>query len=192
MLEVECKRYVTFPGQACAYKVGELKLKQLRKKAKSALGMKTLWKELKLCFHFFSSKFTRLPLKLKNLPSNGYNLQLASTLNKSKNIEGLIETKNSATSLFLKLINILFAGDKFDIKDFHDVVLQCGAVPLKFLEYEVNEYIKEELETLMTLESLEDWTFYLSLFRPHPQTANKKLHLAHPLWAVKNHNASVA
>lgn len=84
MLEVECKRYVTFPGQACAYKVGELKLKQLRKKAKSALG------------------------------------------------------------------------DKFDIKDFHDVVLQCGAVPLKFLEYEVNEYIKEELETLMTLESLED------------------------------------
>lgn len=42
MLEVECKRYVTFPGQACAYKVGELKLKQLRKKAKSALGMKTL------------------------------------------------------------------------------------------------------------------------------------------------------
>lgn len=42
MLEVECKRYVTFPGQACAYKVGELKLKQLRKKAKSALGMNTL------------------------------------------------------------------------------------------------------------------------------------------------------
>lgn len=109
-----------------------------------------------ILFSFFFSKFTRLPLKLKNLPSNGYNLQLASTLNKSKNIEGLIETKNSATSLFLKLINILFAGDKFDIKDFHDVVLQCGAVPLKFLEYEVNEYIKEELETLMTLESLED------------------------------------
>lgn len=84
-----------------------------------------------------------------------------------KNIEGLIETKNSASSLFLHLINVLFAGDKFDIKDFHDVVLQCGAVPLKFLEYEVNEYIKEELETLMTLESLEDWTFSLS--RPHPQ-----------------------
>lgn len=56
----------------------------------------------------------------------------------------------------LKLFHFLLAGDRFDIKDFHNVVLQCGAVPLKFLEYEVNEYIKEELETLDTLESLED------------------------------------
>lgn len=64
MLEVECKRYVTFPGQACAYKVGELKLKQLRKKAKSALGtcMKTLWKELKFCFHFFLQNLQDYPL----------------------------------------------------------------------------------------------------------------------------------
>lgn len=59
MLEVECKRYVTFPGQACAYKVGELKLKQLRKKAKSALGMKTL---LKFCFHFFFQNLQDYPL----------------------------------------------------------------------------------------------------------------------------------
>lgn len=54
------------------------------------------------------------------------------------------------------LINILFVGDKFDIKDFYDVVLQCGVVFFKFLEYEVNEYIKEELEILMILELLED------------------------------------
>ena len=37
-LDIECRRYVTLPGQACAYKVGEIKLRQLRQKAKDALG----------------------------------------------------------------------------------------------------------------------------------------------------------
>ncbi|XP_011427109.3 uncharacterized protein [Magallana gigas] len=37
-LEMECKRYITIPGQACAYKVGEIKIKQLRQKATEALG----------------------------------------------------------------------------------------------------------------------------------------------------------
>uniref|UniRef100_K1RLI4 Uncharacterized protein n=1 Tax=Magallana gigas TaxID=29159 RepID=K1RLI4_MAGGI len=36
-LEMECKRYITIPGQACAYKVGEIKIKQLRQKATEAL-----------------------------------------------------------------------------------------------------------------------------------------------------------
>nr|XP_022291917.1 uncharacterized protein LOC111103156 [Crassostrea virginica] len=71
-LDIECRRYVTLPGQACAYKVGEIKLRQLRQKAKDALG------------------------------------------------------------------------DQFDVKDFHSVVLKCGAVPLKFLEKEIDEYIKEK------------------------------------------------
>lgn len=38
-LEMECKRYITIPGQACAYKVGEIKIKQLRQKATEALGI---------------------------------------------------------------------------------------------------------------------------------------------------------
>jgi len=69
----EIERYIVMPGQACAYKVGMMKILELRAKAKQALG------------------------------------------------------------------------DQFDIRDFHDVVLKNGAVPLDILEIFIDNYISETL-----------------------------------------------
>jgi uncharacterized protein (DUF885 family) len=68
-VEAEVERYIIMPGQACSYKVGMLKILELRERAKQDLGT------------------------------------------------------------------------KFDLRDFHDVVLKNGALPLQVLEQVVNDYI---------------------------------------------------
>jgi len=68
-------------------------------------------------------------------------------------IERYIVMPGQATSYKIGMMKILSLrekakkalGDKFDLRDFHDVVLKNGAVPLDILERLVNRYIKDTL-----------------------------------------------
>jgi uncharacterized protein (DUF885 family) len=56
----EVERYMALPGQACAYKVGELKILELREKARAALGPKFSLKD----FHAVVLENGGVPLTL--------------------------------------------------------------------------------------------------------------------------------
>ena len=71
----EIDRYIAWPGQALAYKIGQLKILELRNKAEKKLG------------------------------------------------------------------------DKYDIKDFHHEVLKRGSLPLNLLEFYIDEWINETLDS---------------------------------------------
>jgi uncharacterized protein (DUF885 family) len=56
----EVERYMALPGQACAYKVGQLKILELRERAKAALGDKFSLKD----FHAVVLEDGAVPLTL--------------------------------------------------------------------------------------------------------------------------------
>jgi uncharacterized protein (DUF885 family) len=62
--EIDCRReierYIVMPGQATAYKIGMIKILDLREKAKKELGAKFKIKE----FHEEVLKYGALPLKM--------------------------------------------------------------------------------------------------------------------------------
>ena len=68
----EVDRYITYPGQATSYKLGELKIKELRRRAEQALG------------------------------------------------------------------------DKFDLREFHVVVLEGGSLPLSALDAKIDRWIENQ------------------------------------------------
>jgi len=73
-VNTETDRYISWPGQALSYKIGELKIRELRKRVKEALG------------------------------------------------------------------------SKFDIREFHEVILEQGTVTLSILDHRMNAYIEQKLE----------------------------------------------
>jgi len=64
----EIERYIVAPGQACAYKVGMLKIQELRSRAQQELGNKFDQRE----FHETLLKNGSLPLKILEEQVNDY------------------------------------------------------------------------------------------------------------------------
>jgi uncharacterized protein (DUF885 family) len=64
----EIDRYIVMPGQACAYKIGELKLVQLRERARAELGARFDLKE----FHDAVLRHGSLPLEALELEVSRY------------------------------------------------------------------------------------------------------------------------
>jgi len=64
----EVERYVVFPGQACSYMIGELKLIELREKARKALGAKFSLRE----YHNVVLKAGAVPLDMLERQVDGW------------------------------------------------------------------------------------------------------------------------
>jgi uncharacterized protein (DUF885 family) len=64
----EIERYIVIPGQACAYKIGMLKIRELRKRAETELGSKFDQRE----FHETVLKNGALPLEILEEQVNDY------------------------------------------------------------------------------------------------------------------------
>ncbi|EDO44250.1 predicted protein [Nematostella vectensis] len=185
-VNAEVTRYITWPGQACGYKIGELKILELREKARKELGEKFDIRDFHEVFlslgpvplavledavseYIKSTKFGRLSHEMlrscRLVVDTGMHV-----LGWSRDQAVEFMTKNTAMSVHdvnaevtryitwpgqacgykigeLKILELREKarkelGEKFDIRDFHEVFLSLGPVPLAVLEDAVSEYIK--------------------------------------------------
>jgi uncharacterized protein (DUF885 family) len=67
-IQSETDRYISGPGQACSYKLGQLKIRELRERAKQQLGAKF---DLK-AFHDEILSGGALPLDMLDARINGW------------------------------------------------------------------------------------------------------------------------
>ena len=67
-ITAEIERYIVNPGQACAYKVGMLKIQELRERAQRELGNKFDQRE----FHDAVLKSGAMPLEILETQVNAY------------------------------------------------------------------------------------------------------------------------
>uniref|UniRef100_A0A2C9LYI3 DUF885 domain-containing protein n=1 Tax=Biomphalaria glabrata TaxID=6526 RepID=A0A2C9LYI3_BIOGL len=110
-IAAEVDRYITAPGQACAYKVGEIKIKNLRRKAEEALGSLFDVKE----FHHQMLKIGYVPLDiLEEVMMDWVHSILTNDPTVTSDYENLIEaTTNSmppllmSSSLHVVLLNLV-------------------------------------------------------------------------------------
>ncbi|XP_061194163.1 uncharacterized protein LOC133202364 [Saccostrea echinata] len=100
-ITTEIDRYLTWPGQACAYKIGELKIKELRERAKNALGSKFDIRD----FHSIVLKDGALPL---NILEKNVDQWIAETKNKPSKTTNQCTSEGSTKTANLKMLPTIF------------------------------------------------------------------------------------
>ncbi|KAH9491794.1 hypothetical protein Btru_029525 [Bulinus truncatus] len=105
-IAAEVDRYITAPGQACSYKVGEIKIKNLRKKAEEALGSLFDIKE----FHHQMLKIGYVPLDiLEEVMSEWIQSKLSNDPLVTSDYENLIQNNNSISPKIAS-VNVLLSS----------------------------------------------------------------------------------
>ena len=150
--ETEVNRYITWPGQACAYKLGEIKIRDLRRKAENELGIKpnntkrsspthwaiVLWQMSLKSIQFIHSPFVYYDLELWLLIFKRNRDLLLSMVTMSTKIE----------DAYNRLVSIVFTKSKRDARTHTWTELQ--------LSYKISSSTHLKL--------IDDWHIYASKY----------------------------
>ncbi|CAG2231240.1 unnamed protein product [Mytilus edulis] len=101
----EVNRYITWPGQACAYKIGELKIRELRVKAEKELGDQFKIDE----FHLVVLQNGAMPLSTLETVTDSWIDQVKNTLGTTETPEDKFDELQTSFSEWLLAENPEFA-----------------------------------------------------------------------------------